>query len=284
MPFYHPRPHTVRKFYAQQAAATRIQAVVRRKQTQKTYKNLKLSRPVATLVEKRINRNIQTQHTAFHQRRYQFTNLISDAPLLRIHTVIPDIDQGDERHDRVGSKIKLTSCNIKGRLDVPADDNPAIGNDDRAQIYVRLFCLSAKGVVPLPELIADWNSFYNSRFFKNQSSAFAPTGEYLDMLSSVNRDVFTVHYDRVFKMDRHAFYPDPTLGNAGATNQIPVSREFNINLKVKNKMLTYSVPGATQSQNFQPFICALFCYGNGANPSTSAVPFIEYLSQLTFKR
>lgn len=264
--------------------ASRIQAVVRRKKATKTVKNLKLNKPVATLVDKKIDSKIQTQYATFHQRRYQFTNLINDAPLLRLHTVIPDIVQGLERDDRTNSKVRLQTCNIKGRIDIPGDDNPALGlNDDRVQIYVRLMCLSAKATVPISDLVSNWSTFYNDRFFKNDASPFAPTGQYLDMLSSINRDVFTVHYDKVMKLDRNlAYFPDPT-STSGAGTQKAVSKEFNINLKVKNKILNYSVPGASQSQNFRPFVCALFCYGNAAAPSLAAVPFIEYLSKVTYK-
>ena len=101
MPFYHPRPESARRYYARTSAATRIQAVVRRKQTQKSYKGLKLAKPVATLVQRRIDRSNPSKHITFHLRRYQFTNLISDAPLLRLHTVIPSIALGVERHDRI---------------------------------------------------------------------------------------------------------------------------------------------------------------------------------------
>lgn len=265
-------------------AATHIQSVVRRKAKQKSYKNLKLSKPVATLVQRRIDKGNPSRFISYHQRRYQFSNLISDAPLLRLHTVIPDIAQGNERNDRVGAKLKLNSINIKGRIDIPADDNPILGNDDRAQIYVRMFVLSVKNSTDLPFTItADWNTNYDGRFFKDNANPTAPTGDYKDMLSNVNREVFTVHYDRVMKLDRnYPFFPDPT-STSGAASQRPVSKEFNVNLKVKNKQLMYSSPTSVQPQNFRPFVCCLFAYGNGAAPSTSEVPYIEYLSKLSFK-
>lgn len=269
--------------YRRFTAASRIQAVVRRKKAQKSYKNLKLTKPVATLVQKRIDKSNPSKYSTFHQRRYQFSNLISDAPLLRLHTIIPDIALGTERNDRIGTSVKLNSINIKGRIDVPADDNPLIGNDDRAQIYVRMFVLSAKQNTQISNLITDWNSVYNNKFFKNNANASAPTGQYVDMLSSVNREVFTCHYDKVMKLDRHyPFFPDPT-STSGAASQVPVSREFNINLKVKNKILRFPQPSIVQNSDYQPFVCCLFAYGNGANPSTSEVPFIEYMTRLSWK-
>ena len=271
------------QYYNQRVAATRIQAVVRRKQQQKSYKNLKLAKPVAALVQRRIDSSNPSKHKTFHQRRYQFTNLISDAPLLRLHTVIPSISLGVERHDRIGAKVQVKYCNVKGRISIPADDNPLIGNDDRAQIYVRMMVLSTKQKAQLSEVIQIWNSTLNDQFFKNDSQPFAPTGNYIDMLSHINREVFTVHHDKVMRLDRqYPFFPDPT-STSGAAAQIPVSKDFSINLKMKNKILDYAQPSSVQPQNYQPFLCCLFAYGNGSPPSTSAVPFIEYLSSLSFK-
>lgn len=265
------------------SAARVLQTVVRRKQNNNKYKNLKLAKPVATLVQRKIDKNNPNRYTAFHQRRIQFTNLINDSPATRIWDVIPTIAQGVERHDREGTKIKLQHIHIKGRIDIPADDNPLVGNDDRAQIYVRLMCLSIKQEKFIGQVRSDWTAEFDDKFFKDESTPFAPTGQYIDMLSSINREVYTVHYDRVMKLDRnYPFFPDPT-STSGATVQRPVSREFKISLKVKNKVLNYAEPSNVRSQNFQPFCCALFCYGNAAIPSSSAVPFIEYLSKVSFK-
>ena len=264
-------------------AATVLQTVIRKKQAQNRYKNLKLAKPVATLVQRKIDKSNPNRYNAYHQRRYQFTNLINDAPATRIWDVIPPIAQGVERHDREGTKVKLQHIHVKGRIDIPADDNPILGNDDRAQIYVRLMCLSVKQEKFIGQVRTSWSSDFDDLFFKDESTPFAPTGKYIDMLSSINREVFTVHYDRVMKLDRnYPFFPDPT-SSSGATVQRPVSREFRMNIKCKNKVLDYAEPSNTRSQNFQPFVCALFCYGNGSDPSTSAVPFIEYLSKVSFK-
>lgn len=282
----HPALGGNKAVYRRHASATAIQAVVRRKQKQRTYKNLKLARPVDKLVQRKIDKNNPSKYITFHQRRYQFSNLIADDPLNRIHAIIPYIAQGTQRNDREGAKVKLASCNIKGRIDIPADDNPALpigANEDRAQIYVRLFVLSVKQTAILSSVASGWNAGYNDYFFKNNASPTAPQGNYLDMLSEVNREMFTVHHDKVMKLDRNlGYFPDPT-STSGAGTQKPVSREFNIKLKCKNKILDFNQPGSVQPQNFQPFVCCLFAYGNGAVPSVAAVPFIEYLSKLTFK-
>lgn len=276
--FRYPRvPNNRRQSY--------LGGVVQRRRKTVASARLRLAKPVRKLVDRRIDSKVERGATTFHLRRYQFTNLISDAPVLRLHPIIPDIALGDERNDRHGTQVRLTRLHIKGRIDVPADDNPIVGNDDRAQLYVRLFVLSVRNLKSLTDVVANWNSgdILDDRFFKNNASDSAPTGSYVDMLSDVNREAFIVHYDKVMKLDRSlGYFPDPT-STSGAATQRPVSRDFNITMKVKNKILKYWDPGHVQPSNYQPFVCALFAYGNGAGPSASAVPFIEFMSKLSFK-
>ena len=159
---------------------------------------------------------------------------------------------------------------------MPASSNPIIGNADRAQIFVRMFVLSCKKSRALSDVIANWTAGdnLNASFFKNQSDAFAPTGRYADMLHRVNHDLFTTHSDKVYKLDRNwGFFPDPT-STSGAATQKPVSKEFSINLKVKNKILKYESSLDQQPTNYQPWVMCMFAYGNGAAPSTVEVPFI----------
>lgn len=257
--------------------------VVQRRRKAVATRRLKLAKPVRKLVDRRIGLALPTKVMTYHLRRYQFTNRINDAPLTRLHTVIPDVAQGDERNDREGTKTKLTSLTIRGRISIPADDNPLYGNDDRAQIYVRMFVLSTKFQKGLSDVIAEWSGTYNPAFFKNNASTSAPTGQYIDMLSEVNHELFTVHSDKVFRLTRnYGYFPDPT-STSGAAAQRPANRDFSLRLRVKNKVLSYNNPGAVRPNNWQPFVCCMFAYGNGAAPSTSAVPYIEYLSRMTFK-
>jgi len=279
----HPSLGGAKVTYRRYNAASAIQAVVRRRKQQKSYKNLKLSKPVATLVQKRIEKANPTKYIFHHERRYQFSNLISNNPAVRLNAVIPDIAPGDLRSTRNGAQAKLLNVNIKGKIDIPADDNPPVGNEDRALIYVRLMVLSAKQNKLRSEIITDWNAEYNDHLFKNASAPTAPTGNYVDMLSSINRESFTVHKDMVIKLQRDYPFSYSVPTGDGATLQRPAVKDFNFNIKCKNKLLKYESSASVQPTNWQPFVCCLFAYGNGAAPSAFAVPFIEYMSKVTFK-
>jgi len=267
------------------SAATRIQSVVRRRQARPKLAKLKLNPTVAKLVDRRINKKNESHCDGYWWRRYQFTNKIADDPANRINNVLPNIPIGAARGDRAGSSVMLTHCSIKGKIDIPADDNPLVGNDDRAQIFVRLMVLSCKKFKQIQEVRSNWNagSTLDQDFFKTSDAGQSPLGEYIDMLRPINADAFTTHYDKVIKLDRnYGYFPDPT-STSGAAPQKPTSKEFYINIKCKNKRLVYEDATAVQPDNWQPFVCYLFCYGNGAVPSSSRVPWIEYLTKVNYK-
>lgn len=278
-----------RNHWSAAAAAKRRSAnratVVARRRTKHTINRLKLNPTVAKLVDRRINKDNESHQVVYWWRRYQWTNRIADDPNNRINNAIPDVPIGAARGDRFGAQVKLTRLFIKGKIDIPADDNPVIGNDDRAQLYVRLMVLSCKKFKQIQEVRANWNAgaILNDQFFKSSDAGQAPQGQYIDMLRPINSDAFTTHYDRVMKLDRnYGYFPDPT-STSGAAPQRPVSRDFRIYLKCKNRHLKYEDATRVQPDNWQPFVCYLFAYGNGAAPSTSRVPYIEYLSTMSYK-
>lgn len=281
--------HDIRR-WAKDAAtrrrATVSSAVVQRRRTKHSVARLKLNPTVAKLVDRRINRDNESHSNGYWWRRIQWTNRISDDPANRIVTIIPDVATGDTRDKRLGSQIKLTQLYIKGKIDIPPTDNPIVGNGDRALIYVRLMVLSCKKFRQIQEVRANWNTGQNlnDQFFKTGDAGQAPSGSYIDMLRHINSDAFTTHYDRVFKMDRnYNYFLDPT-STSGVATQRPDSRDFHIRLKVKNKVLKYEDHTVVQPDNYQPFVCYMYAFGNGAAPSSlAAVPFIEYQTTMSFK-
>lgn len=281
----HPSLGGSKTAWRRHSAATSMQAVVRRRQKQKSYKNLKLAKPLDVLVERKIDKDQESHQQAYWQRRYQFTNRIVDDIPNRIQQVIPDVVVASSRADREGASLRVTRLNIKGKIDIPADDNPLIGNDDRASIWVRMFVLSSKRFNNIEDVRSNWNTGanLNALFFKTAQSGQTPTGSYIDMLRPVNTAAFTTHYDKTFKLDRnYGYFPDPT-STSGAAPQKPTTHTFSINMKCKNKNLKYNVSSSLQPNNWQPFVCCMFAYNNGAVPSISAVPYIEYLSTMSFK-
>lgn len=264
-------------------AASRIQSVVRRRQARPKVQNLKLNPTVSKLVDRKIQAAETSHHAAYWFRRRQFSNRPQDDVTWRVNKIMPEIVDGTTRGNRLGSQIHLTSLNIKGRFDIPAHENPAVGNGDRANILVRQLVLSSKQFKDLDDIQANWlaGANLNSLFFKTGATGIPPAGFSIDQLYPVNRDVFTVHYDKTFSLNR--YYNQGATGLSD-TVQKCVEHKFNINMKVKNKCIKYASSTANQAENFCPFMVYMFSYGDGAQPSsTTEVPYCEYLSTCSFK-
>lgn len=260
--------------------------VVQRRRKTVTTRRLKLARPVAKLVDRRIDRQIETKALPFYFRRTQWDN-VPDVQN-RCCQLMPNMIQGESRSQREGSKVKLTSMNIRGYLQIPSYEEP--GSADRSNIMFRLCVLSCKAEAMYPELLANWAGPGNwfTKLLKASDVDGPPSGVTLDMWTDINRDLFTVHYDKVFDFSR---------GEANGQNISPVEttwrpdkfKKFFIKLKVKNRVLKYATeynPGnndGIQPTNFAPFLVGWWSYTNGAAPSNTPVPYIEYYVKTRFK-
>lgn len=276
--------------YSRPRASTRsryLGGVVQRRRKAVRTARLKLATPVAKLVDRRINRKVETKVAPFHYRRTEWDNLPETQA--RCCQLLRNILQGDDRSERDGSKISLQSMLVRGYIQIPCYDQPQ--SNDRSNIYFRLCCLSAKAQGFYPDVLANWSGIgnYYSQLLKPAETAQAPDGQVQDMWRDINRDAFTVHYDKVFNLSR---------GDAGGVVPIPaettwrkdVIKHFRFRLKCKNKLLRYSTavdPGtpseSIQPQNFAPFIVGWWAYTNGAPASQAAVPYVEYYVNTRFK-
>ena len=260
--------------------------VVQRRRKKVATSRLKLAKPVRTLVDRRIDRQIETKVLPFHFRRTQWRNVPDTQP--RCCQLLANCLQGEQRNEREGSKIKLTSMNIQGYLQIPSYEEP--GSSDRSNIMFRLCVLSAKSESYYPDVLANWSGpgNYFTQLLKPNSTADPPAGQNYDMWLDINRDLFTVHYDKVFDFSR---------GDQNGANVTPAAtlwrpdkfKKFFIKLKVKNKLLRYATeasPGSNeglQPTNFAPFLVGWWSYTNGAAPSNTPVPYIEYYVKTRFK-
>lgn len=254
--------------------------VVQRRAKAVSARRYKLARPVRALVDRRINRKLETRSMFFKFRRTQWDN--TPDTQARACQVFPIITQGDTRSERDGSKITLTSGWLKGVITIPSYDSAT--SNDRAAISFRLCVLSCKALKSYPEVQANWSGPGNlyTQLLKGDSTAQNPTGTMQDMWEAINTDMFTVHYDKVFNMQRGQLL-NPGAGGVGTAHMPAVTRPFYIKLKCKNKVVKYSDFGLVEASNYAPFLVGWWAYQDGANPSNAAVPFIEYQSMYYFK-
>lgn len=260
--------------------------VVQRRRKKVATSRLKLARPVRRLVDRRINRHLETKMVSYHGRRTQIDNQPDVAA--RCWRLVPPISQGDTRATRTGSKIRLQNLRVDGYVQIPSYD--ASTSNDRSSIMLRMICLTPKGYRFTPDVISTWPGPGNlyTQLFRTEAIATAPQGTWLDMHAEVNRDMFTVHADKRMLFSRGDLFNVP--GAEGAAWRPDMTRRFSFRVKCKNKIGHFAQvdePGfsgdPTEMQNFSPVLIAMWCYTNGAAPSAAAMPFVEYLTKMTFK-
>jgi len=281
-----------RRSFASEAAKKRRSAnaatVVARRRTKVGINRLKLNPTVAKLVDRRINRDDETHSVGLHYRRSQWANIMTAAQVpIRVTGLLPNIPTASSRADREGAEVTLRSMVVKGIITIPADDTPYFGNADRADIMFRLCCLSSKKYKDIDSIQSNWlaGDQLFSKMLKPAQIATPPTGTNLDMWKPINRQVFTVHYDRVFNFKRGVCLPASQVppSDQGLSHMPAINKAFRIALKVKNKKLYFNDSTDQEPSNFAPFVVGWWSYTNGAAPSASGVPFVEHFTQTYFK-
>lgn len=287
MPGYHRRA-TFSKSASERRRASANSATVVRRRTKTSLNRLKLNPTVAKLVDRRINAHDENHAVGLHYRRNQWANIMTGATVGdRVVGILPTIPTASSRADREGAEVTLRSMIVKGMITIPADDTPYFGNADRADICLRLCCLSCKKYQNIATIQTNWlaGDLLFQKMLKPAQIANAPTGTNLDMWKPINRQVFTVHYDKVFNMKRGVCLPAAQVppSDQGLSHMPAINKPFRIRLKVKNKKLYFNESTDQSPSNFAPFIVGWWSYTNGASPSVSAVPFVEHFTQTYFK-
>jgi len=147
--------------------------------------------------------------------------------------IIPNMVNGTSINERVGDKVVLKSHNIYGYFRVVP--NTVAANFKFGNVAVRQLVLSLKSISNYDAVVAD-PSLANKLLglLRKGGTTVQFQGLISDVMADINREVFTVHYDKVYHIKS-----DYNMTAIGATTQDTL-RMFNINMKVKNKQLKYS--------------------------------------------
>ena len=271
------------------AAASRIQSAFRSKSA---YRKVKAVKKIASKV---IDLKKETHHKVLLDPRTQYNNAPNDANDLR--PVLPSIIQGGQTittgnnrmtsniESREGNKVHLQSIRIKGLITIPSDDLPE--SDDRGLVCCRLLAFSCDKYKTYESMKANWvagDQLKNS-LLRRGAHSIAYDGTMSGIWLPVNTELFTIHYDKTFYLNRGQRQQIGSSVNdgIGAYHMPNVYRAFSINLRVKKKLLTYKDPESVQPTNYGPAVILMFAYCNGAASSSAAVPFMQFNSTARWK-
>lgn len=186
-----------------------------------------------------------------------------------IMRLIPTVEQGDERDERDGAKIRITRLTGSFFAHVPAAYTPASQSEASAAagLQCRLLILSCKQVQALGQFEDNWaaGQNFNRQFLKNGSQATGFNGDLWSLRWPVNTQLFTKHYERYFTLNRGVV-------NGNDNHKPEVFKNIRFRIKCKNKMLQFNEPSTTEHTNWSLFAILLYAPNDSSLSSSSPGP------------
>lgn len=175
--------------------------------------------------------------------------------------LVPDIAQGDNREQRLGSKIKLVAIRLKYWFHIPPANSFTNTNSTLA---CRLLVLSPKLINKFSTLQSNWDAGENLRrvYLRDGESPTSFQGDLKSLRFPVNTALFTTHADRSFIL-RRGLTRSVTGATSGLTHVPDVQKWISMSLKVKSKHLRFSGETDPQCDNYCPFAILLYAPLNG---------------------
>lgn len=169
-------------------------------------------------------------------------------------------EAGRKYNTRIGNEIRLKHIDLNGYLNY-AYDSVGTSSPQNSKLAVRVMIVKAKKYGQYDIALDDMPTDVLLQTSSDAAGNVGPyTGTPLDSFSSINRDAFSVRYDKVHYLNA----PVITYG-ATSTNTTPIPsglKMFKHRLSFgKNGLkLTYSNTGSTEPENF-PYFC-IFSYSS----------------------
>jgi len=181
-------------------------------------------------------------------------NVAASSNIVRI---LPLISQGDGQYnERIGNEIRLKHIDIKMLMNF-ALANLSTNNNEDTSVGVRVMILRQKDANASTGAVED---FQGNKLLENGLASGAPaafSGDTFNLLQNINREQFTVRYDRVHYLDAAYRY------SGGGTT---VTQSFYPpKSKVMTKRLTFGKNGLKLT------------YGNGASTNPTNFPYFMVL-------
>lgn len=192
-----------------------------------------------------------------------------------VQQIVPNMIQGDDTGNRTGNRVTAKNLSVKGHMIM----SMAVSNISTSiRIGVRQMILVSKRYAGLTDLQANVAS-HLPFLLKFGSTVQTFTGVISDLYLPINREVYTVLYDKVvyLTMDFQA----TASGFQSVTDSV---KFFKMNVKCKNKVLTYEDTNLNVPQNWNPFMCFGYAKLDGTAPDVALNLALsaQSLSTLTF--
>lgn len=162
---------------------------------------------------------------------------------------------GRKYNTRIGNEIVLRSIHLQGILNYQLSFATDVLPQNK-KIMVRFMILSQKRSGNFTTALGN----ISNRMLINGTNADENTGSFngvaLDSIRGINRDVFTVHYEKKLYLDAPVIVPGTTSPDVGVQPSLIKFIDKKIYFGGKSGLkLSFANASATVPENFNPFIC-----------------------------
>lgn len=198
--------------------------------------------------------------------------------------ILPYVSQGIQANARIGEQIRAKSLNVKGYIKL--DINDTVDSGKLPAVIARMMVVTMKTRPCYYD--ATGSSATLATLLKKGGTTTGFTGVLSDIMAPINRDAFTVHYDRKFYLNQS--YINAIGASAPSTTVTQDIRNtvkfFNFNVKCKNRLLKYDedVGSDLLPTNFGPFLVLGYAYADGSSPDTLTTALgLQFDSMFTYE-
>lgn len=196
--------------------------------------------------------------------------------------ILPTLAKGTNDNERIGEKVRALRLNVRGYLKFDYNTSAAA---PASSVGVRMMVVSVKGRDSYDMATINGNALFS--LLKKGGTSTAFTGILSDLTAPINRDLFTVHHDKLIYLKQDMVFQTGTPTNSWVTSDVSkLIRFFNLNVKCRNKELKYE--DATNSglypTNFFPFLIVGYAYLDGSAADTVSTKLgLEYTTTLKYE-
>ena len=227
---------------------------------------------VNKIVKIQLHKQVENKLTSLSFALTNFNSTASSAgDVIRI---IPRMSQGVGDGDRTGNQVTMRNFNVKGHINViPTGSDVA-----RTRLLVRLMVVIPKQY-PTNDVatagLANWLPYV----LKLGNTAQGLDGTIPSMYLPANTEMVTVLADKKIYLNSDYF---SALGLENYSARY-TTKFFNLNFKVKNKVLKYDDLGQLPL-NYSPSLLLSYCFLDGSAPSTlSTAVSMSFISVLDYE-
>lgn len=229
------------------------------------------SRGLSKLVRRITNRGVEVKHVGQNVVNDAFNSTISAST--ECYPIVPAVSEGTDGHQRIGDRIRPKYLIVKGKLQYDSTVDGAGGSPGTylPPSVVRVMILTQKNIKVSSDVSNRADITHLLKDNINTDIARAYTGSAFDNLAPINKDLFTVHMDRKFKM-KALLHTD--LGNNNTITLDGTQPTITFVKKIRcPKTLFFDDGNGNYPNNFAPFICMGSVVDNNQGAWTATTPY-----------